>query len=965
MVHNDKYSGLTDSQVSDSRSKYGDNLITPRKKESMWKLFFEKFNDPIIRILLIAAGLSFVISVFHNEYAETVGIFFAILLATGIAFWFEKDAQKKFEALNKITDQALIKVYRNKVVVEVPKCDIVVGDVVMFEAGEEIPADGELFESISLLIDESSLTGELSIHKTINPTEFDSEATYPSNWVYRSTKVLEGSGVMRVVSVGDRTEYGDVAKQSTEVNAELTPLAKQLESLAKLIGICGFSLAILLFKILLFKDIFFSSITYSTTEIITLFTTITTLVIASMKVWLPIVVDFLTFAKVKIKFINEGLMKWGWFKNIAISLMFFCVVSAIFSFGFGYDFYTSSGWIGIAEASRILNFFMFAVTLIVVSIPEGLPMSVTLSLALSMRRMLKTNNLVRKMHACETMGATTVICTDKTGTLTQNKMQVYMDFFHGKKNFDDQTPYSMLVKYGVSLNTTAFLDYSDPIKVTPIGNPTEAALLFWCDSLSINYNLLRESTEMLDRLSFSTENKFMATLIYSDVLKRKILLVKGAPEVILSKCDKDNNEGDIVPFSDKPAVFKQLEEMQEKAMRTLAFGYKEVDDDIDKISDISITDLTYVGFVAIADPIRDDVADAINDCLKASINVKVVTGDTSLTAREIAKQIGLWQDSDTDENIITGIDFEALSEEEAYERVDKIKIMCRARPSDKQRLVRLLQKRGEIVAVTGDGTNDAPALNRAHVGLSMGTGTVIAKEASDITLLDDSFSSIISAVVWGRSLYLNIQRFIVFQLTINITAMIVVLVGSFFGKELPLTVTQMLWVNLIMDTFAAGALASLPPSRKLLYSKPRSSNSFIITKSMGANILTVAVFFIVGLVGLMYYIYYIESNELPLAYSLTQFFTVFVLLQFWNMFNAKVFDTNISVFKSFKGSKSFLVVAGLILVGQYLIVTYGGDVFRTVPLSFVDWIKLIVITSSVLWIGEIVRFGKRIIKSFN
>lgn len=958
MEQNQKYKGLTASEVSDSRIKYGENIITPKAKESLWKLFFEKFNDPMIRILLIAAVLSFGISILHNEYAETIGIFFAIILATGIAFWFEKDAQKKFEELNKVTNMIPIKVIREGVVIEVAKSEIVVGDVVLFEAGEEIPADGELLESNSLLINESSLTGELSIYKTINPANFESEDTYPSNWVYCSTTVLEGSGVMRVERVGDVTEYGKVAEQSTQKNDELTPLAKQLESLAKLIGIFAFMIAILIFAILLVKDVLFSGHPYSVAQTITLFVSLGALMIAVMKLWMPIVADLLGLVRIKVKFIGR-ISKLNWTKSIIIALMAFIAVATVCTYVFNINFFDKSSWIGISEASRILQFFMVSVTLIVVSIPEGLPMSVTLSLALSMRRMLKTNNLVRKMHACETMGAATVICTDKTGTLTQNQMKVHKTFFGKATDFNNNSLYSQSVALGVSMNTTAFLDYSDAQKVKSIGNPTEAALLLWCDSVGIDYKSYRGNTPIVDRLAFSTERKYMATIV--NFAHKNILLVKGAPEVIMSKCSTEFVGGEVVDFNSQDEIKSNLEQMQGKAMRTLAFGIKTVDASIETIEDVEISDLTYVGFVAIADPIREDVADAIKDCLTASIKVKIVTGDTSVTAKEIARQIGLWQDSDIDENIITGAEFEALSDDEAYKRVAKIKIMCRARPTDKQRLVSMLQKQGEIVAVTGDGTNDAPALNKAHVGLSMGTGTAIAKEASDITLLDDSFASIVSAVIWGRSLYLNIQRFIVFQLTINLTAMAVVLVGSIFGKEAPLTVIQMLWVNLIMDTFAAGALASLPPVRKLLNKAPRCNDAFIITKKMLQNIIFVGCLFVIVLLTYMYFIDNSSTDSESSIYSQTMFFTTFVLLQFWNMFNAKAFDTTSSAFSSMKHSKNFLIVSLLILVGQYLIVTFGGEVFRTVPLNWEDWVKIIVGTSSVLWLGEIIRFVKRLI----
>ncbi|WP_337751785.1 calcium-translocating P-type ATPase, PMCA-type [Coprobacter fastidiosus] len=951
------YSGLTDTQVKESREKFGSNLLTPPQKTPLWKLFFEKFQDPIIRILLIAALLSLCISFIHNEYAETIGIFCAIFLATGVAFWFEMDANKKFDILNQVNDDVMIKVIRNGNLQEVPKKDIVVGDIVLLETGEEVPADGELLEAISLQIDESCLTGELMIDKTTNPEDFDSEATYPSNWVMRGTKVLDGHGIMEVKQVGDATQYGQVAEKATEISGEETPLNRQLNGLAKFIGVAGFALAILTFGTLFIKDLITHPITWGQFGL--LGAVMAGGAIALSKVWVPILYDAFSLAG-KEKPLPRCINRFGWVTWLIFGIIIFVIFCGI-GVLFGVNPLNSSSWINIEEANRILQYFMIAVTLIVVAVPEGLPMSVTLSLALSMRRMLQTNNLVRKMHACETMGATTVICTDKTGTLTQNQMRVFQSNFFPLKNQEltDNTA-SNLIKEGIAANSTAFLDYSDPQKISTMGNPTEAALLLWLHDKAIEYAPLRENAHVDKQLTFSTERKYMATLVNSPLIGKKVLYMKGAPEIVLSKCKTvETPEGEKPVSEYKGQIEEQLLAYQNQAMRTLGFAYKIINEDNDQpIPELADTGLIFLGFVAISDPVREDVPAAVAECLNAGIQVKIVTGDTTATAREIARQIGIWKPEDTDENIITGTDFEALPDDEAFERVKKLKVMCRARPTDKQRLVELLQKDGQIVAVTGDGTNDAPALNHANVGLSMGTGTSVAKEASDITLLDDSFKSIATAVMWGRSLYQNIQRFLLFQLTINVVALVIVFLGSIFGHELPLTVTQMLWVNLIMDTFAAGALASLPPNKEVMKDKPRKNEAFIVTPPMRNQILWIGLAFVAFLMGLLYYFTNAEG-EIN-RHDLACFFTIFVMLQFWNLFNAKAFATGKSAFNGLLHDTGFITVALLIIIGQFFIVTFGGDVFRTVPLSWQDWLLIIGSTSLVLWIGEIFRlFGKK------
>ncbi len=869
--------GLTDEQVRQSRARHGENFLTPPKRPPMWKLYIEKFEDPVVKVLLVAALFSLAISIVENEYAETIGIIAAILLATGIGFFFEYDANRKFDLLNAVGEETPVTVIRNGKVHGIPRKEVVVGDVVILNTGEEVPADGMLVESVSLQINESTLTGELMVNKTADEKHFDKDATYPSNIVLRGTTITDGHGIMVVERVGDATEIGKVARQATEENREQTPLNIQLTKLANLIGKAGFTIAALTFIIFTAKDL--------------------------------------------LAYYQGNAVAQGWHQALDV-------------------------------ANIVLKYFMMAVTLIVVAVPEGLPMSVTLSLALNMHRMLKTNNLVRKMHACETMGAITVICTDKTGTLTQNLMQVH------EARLDESNP--DLIAEGIAANSTAFLEKKKPgEKPAGVGNPTEVALLLWLNAHGIDYIPLRENAKVVSQLTFSTERKYMATLVDSPLQRKRILYVKGAPEIVTGKC--------ILPTEKVKRCNEQLLAYQSRAMRTLGLAYKFIPESAseDCAELVAEGGMTFLGIFAISDPIRPDVPEAVRRCQSAGISVKIVTGDTPGTATEIARQIGLWRPEDTERNRITGVEFAALSDEEALDRVLDLKVMSRARPMDKQRLVQLLQQKGAVVAVTGDGTNDAPALNHAQVGLSMGTGTSVAKEASDITLLDDSFHSIATAVMWGRSLYKNIQRFIVFQLTINVVALLSVLLGAFFGTSLPLTVTQMLWVNLIMDTFAAMALASIPPSMDVMDEKPRKRTDFIITHSMRNHIIGVGLTFLIILMSLLAYFKQLpggilDNGEMSTRY-LTVFFTVFVMLQFWNLFNAGVFGTNHSVFKDGRHAVGMLGVALIILVGQFVIVTFGGKVFRTQPLDGQTWFMVIACTSLVLWFGEIRRLVKRIL----
>ena len=885
-----KIKGLTSQQVEENRLKYGSNVLTPPEKESLWKQFLEKFEDPIIRILLLAWVLSMIISSVHcwgpeqegfAAFLEPLGIFFAIMLASTIGFFFEVKAARAFEVLNAVNDDIMVTVIRDGKVQEVSRKEIVVGDVVMLGTGDEVPADGVLLEAHSLQINESTLTGEPMISKTTVEADFDSEATYPSNRVLRSTTVVDGHGVMCVDLVGDATEYGKVNQGALIDNNLETPLQLQLKRLAGVISKMGYAVAAVTFVMLTAK-VFIADEAMSTMDIV----------------------------------------------------------------------------------SALLHNFMIAVTLIVVSVPEGLPMSVTLSLALSMNRMFKTNNLVRKMHACETMGAATIICTDKTGTLTQNRMQVHETNFSaltGQQLGTDEA--SALVKEGIAVNSTANLNIEEGA-VKTIGNPTEAALLLWLNKSGVNYLPLRDGARVVSQLTFSTERKYMATVVDSPLIGKKVLYVKGAPEIVLANCNRVAAiDGCATVEESRKGIETKLLEYQGMAMRTLGFACQvlEEGDDTAPYADgrLAGTDLTFLGFVAISDPVRADVPEAVQSCLDAGIDVKIVTGDTPGTAREIGRQIGIINDTTSEYAVITGPEFEALSEEDAAKRVMALKIMCRARPMDKQRLVRLLQEQDAVVAVTGDGTNDAPALKAAQVGLSMGDGTSVAKEASDITIIDNSFTSIARAVMWGRSLYKNIQRFLLFQLTINVAACLIVMIGSLVGTSSPLTITQMLWVNLIMDTFAAGALASLPPNWSVMKERPRKSGEngdFIITKPMARSIFGVGFLFVVIQVAMLVWL---NADGVMTPYEQSVFFTFFVMLQFWNMFNAKAYMTGCSAFKGLFSNYTFLAVCALIVVGQVLIVSFGGVMFNVVPLSLESWAVITASTSVVLWVGEIVRLFKR------
>lgn len=964
------HEGLTSSQVIIQREIFGANLITPPLKTPWWKLYLEKLNDPIIRILIIASLVATGIGLVDGNYVEGIGIITAILLATTLAFANEFKANKEFDLLNKVTDDEPVKVIRDENYTTIPKKDLVVGDIVLIETGEEIPADGTVLEAISLQVNESSLTGESVAVTKLATEQLETasikEKAYPADKVLRGTFVVDGHGILEITAVGDSTEIGKTAKASTEETGQKTPLSLQLEKLSKIIGVFGFSAAAITFIALTIRDVSTNVLALSLKQWYVIAVLGVGVLATLYRVWLPIFFDALELMGKKTArpdFLSNKSI-FGWLKGLLYGLLI-CFVFLLPAVLFKYISSNPLEWLTAKITEEFLKFFMIAITMIVVAVPEGLAMSVTLSLAYSVRKMTATNNLVRKMHAVETISAATVICSDKTGTLTMNEMRIYNVHFPtiktNKLNTDNLSDIEKIIVESFCANSTANLELKDGVPKA-LGNPTEGAMVLWLHENNIDYKKWRDNFEIIHQWTFTTERKYMATYGISGIHAKPTLILKGAPEILLNLCTKYFGDEGVEDFSSqKEKILSELREYQNKAMRTLAFA---IDENCVYTEGVELEqlakNLTWLGFIAINDPVREEVPDAVKACLNAGINLKIVTGDTPGTAKEIARKIGLWNDmvDSSEKNLMLGPDFGSLTDEEACERILDVKILSRARPLDKLRLVKLLQKKDQIVAVTGDGTNDAPALNYANVGLSMGkTGTAVAKQASDIILLDDSFTSIVNAVMWGRSLYQNIQRFLLFQLTINLLAIIIVLLGPFIGVQLTLTVPQMIWVNLIMDTFAALALATQPPSKSVLNHKPRKSTDFIITTPMLKSILVTAFAFIIILLAV---IYWIQSDGTATPYELSMFFTLFVLLQFWNLFNAKTLGTNNSTFHKFFSNKTFLVINGFILMMQIIIVQFGGKLFRVVPLSFADWLLIITGSSIVLWVGELFRWLKRI-----
>lgn len=966
--------GLMSSEVEARRSKYGANVLTPPPRESWWAQFISKFDDPVIRILMIAAVLAIIAGIHEGNYAEGIGIIIAILLATTLAFINEYKANQEFDILNQVNDDIPIKVIRDGHYTSVPRRDLVCGDIVLVEIGEEIPADGKVLESVSFQVEESSLTGESkAVHKYAFDKQLkanDEETAYPSHVLCRGTYVVDGHAVMEVTAVGDSTEIGKTARSAKEETGEVTPLNKQLANLSKVIGVVGFSIAAITFAALVVRAVNTGNISLSLNQWAVAGIVGIGSLIALVRMWLPVVYDGFELAH---KDANppewlEAEGAWPWIKVFLLGVLF---VAAGLGVGMlaGFIESTPSSWFPAAAGQRFLEFFMIAVTIIVVAVPEGLAMSVTLSLAYSMRKMTATNNLVRRMHACETIGAATVICSDKTGTLTRNEMRVAdVDIpslaTNALSGIEGTNEFAMLIAEAISANSTANLSRTAGQPSEPLGNPTECALLLWLEQQGHDYVLFRDGFDTQYQWTFSTERKYMATLGLSARSGKRLLYVKGAPEIVLARCSSLQLAGDVSAITPdrRSEIEQRLKSYQGRGMRTLGLAYhpnpaNHEGVDIEHISE----GMTWLGFVAIADPVRDEVPGAVAACRGAGIQIKMITGDNAETAREVGRNIGLWDNSDQDHlHHMTGAEFGALDDAKASEAVKNIKILSRARPMDKMRMVKLLQKQGEVVAVTGDGTNDAPALNYANVGLAMGkTGTAVAKEASDIILLDDSFRSIVNAVMWGRSLYENIQRFIMFQLTSNVAALVLVMLGPFIGVDIPLTVIQMLWINLIMDTFGALALATERPHEGVMLRKPRNANDFIISPVVARGILGAAGVMVVVLLGILLWIKGISPESAGYQHSLTIFYSVFIMMLFWNLFNARCLGHSFSAFDGVTENKGFMAIASAIFIGHISIVQFGGEIFRTTPLSLKQWAFIIAATSIVLWIGETRRWLAR------
>lgn len=913
-----------------------------------WRQYLEKFDDPIVRILVIAAVLALISGALKGEWIEGIAILITIFLATFIGFANEYKAAKEFDLLIKAADQTLVKVVRDGMVGEIPRRDIVVGDVVLVETGEEIPADGRLLEGISLLVDESRLTGEsFPVPKEMGRAA-DGESAFPPDFLLKGTMVAEGYGTLEATAVGAGTEFGRTARKAGEETSGVTPLGAQLNDLSRLISLVGVLAAGLIFLVLTMRGVALGELAPSWRDLLFMGIAGTGLVVAVLPMWVPMLYDGLSYAGMEVcatgLFEGDGLNGWAktvmWGAKGAFGAFLFFLLAGVFDL-------SPRTWIASAIWEEMLRYFMVVVAIIVVAVPEGLAMSVTLSLAYGMRRMMAENILVRRLHASETIGAAQIICSDKTGTLTQNVMRVHTALFPGLEKNEAARE---LIFEGISVNSTAHLSGSANEDPVPIGNPTEGALLLWLHSQGMHYYLIRETFWISRQWTFSAARGFMSTAGRRRTGGEMVLHVKGAPEEILARSGyilTENGLESIAPY--RWGISQAIAERQQRGMRLLSLAYSREPlwDDVERVTQ----NLIWLGFVAIQDPVRPEVADSVAMCRRAGVEVKIVTGDNRLTAVEIARQIGLWEETDREEEkCLSGPVFRELEDREAFDRAREIKILSRAKPLDKLRMVELLKSAGAVVAVTGDGTNDAPALNSASVGLAMGkSGTDMAREAGDIILLDDSLTSIVTAVRWGRSLYVNIQRFLIFQITINVIALGVALLGPILGVKLPLTVIQMLWVNLIMDSFAAMAFATEPPQRNVMDQPPRSSRDFIVSPAMVRMIFPFAGFCVVVFLALL--IWFRWADGAMSGRELTVFFTVFILVQFWNMFNVRKFGYPQAAMFGFSENPWFFLIAGIILVGQVLIVQFGGTVFRTVPLAMMDWVWLLSITSPVLLFG--------------
>ncbi len=849
MEKNIKIQGLTDAEVLSSREKHGLNLLTPPKEVPWWKLYLEKFKDPIIVILLVATAISLAFGIIEGNYTESIGIIAAVLIATGVGFWREYDAKKKFDAMKSDKDYEPVKVRRNGVVVEITKDHVVVGDIAILSAGDEIPADIELFKAIDMKVAESAMTGESVAVPKYPIDEAYTGSGFAPNLLLRGTTIESGLGEGVVIKVGDETEIGKTTIQASEETDNKTPLEEKLGELAGKITTAAFLVAGLMFIIL-------------------------------------------------------NLVHWD--------------------FAFGDHAFSWSMSTLLTE----VGFLMGAIVVIIVAVPEGLPLSVTLALAFSMKTMANENNLVKKMHACETIGAVNVIFTDKTGTLTQNCMTVV--------DVDVREEDKDVLNLVGAVNSTA--NWSNASRV--LGNPTEAAIL-----KHMGHDLserLRSEYRILSCIPFSSAYKYMVTQAQNEESKEEIILIKGAPEVIarIIRYDKYLGEVSTQQARGRRAISAAIINSKD---------YNAVKESLE--SGNPLDDCTYIGTWFIEDPVRSDVPDAIRKCYGAGIDVVMMTGDNLRTGTEIGRQAGfkdIWA--------IEAKDFwEAVKNPQNGREYPNV--IARCTPTNKLDILKWAKDKDYVCAMTGDGVNDSPSLNHADVGIAMGSGTSVAKEAADIILLDDAFPSIVTGVKWGRSLYKNIKNFLFFQLSINVSACLIAVFGPLVGVEMPFTVIQFLWINLVMDSLAAIALTSEPADERVLSEKPRDRRQFIIDKSLAKSIFGFGIFVWILCT---FVLWGMKHTEFLSKIDLTVFFASYMVINLWNMFNARVIGKNKSVFSGLKSNYKFTGILLFILAVTILLVQFGGEVFQTHPLSWKTWLTIILVTSPVMIVREIYfqLFGK-------